>query len=361
MIKYGLGLVPDPPDERDFLLSSFLPLAATVPERFSIRNTMTPCKNQGSLGSCVAFSFAGMKEKFDSEEYQKEMDLSEQYLHNKCKETDGFPNEEGTTPRTALSILTKNGICEELYFPYEERYPTVNTPSQEAEKNATNYKIATYARVATDVESIKQALYQNGPVSCGVNIYDSFYSSRVNGGFVPEASGRLHGGHCMVVVGWDDQKQWSNYQGFLEIRNSWGSDWGDNGYVWMPYTVYNNIQLAHNWTIVDQQNIIKHWADWPDTELTAQDLVYKRGIFVGDECGRINPWMNMSKRHVALVMARLGLSIAQDWFEDYSVATRGWVQDKFPFFDWKEERWEEPISRYQFILLLSRKIASKEI
>lgn len=358
MIEYGLGCIPDPLDSRDYLLSAYYPLAIEVPRKFSLRPKMTPVKNQGGLGSCVAFGVSAIKEYYDSAEYSKTVDLSEQYLYEECKKIDGFPNESGTTPRAAMIVLSKKGECEESYFPYEERYPAVNPPKPGADANAELYKIATYASVDGGIPGIKQALFQNGPISIAAQIYDSFYVSRDNGGFVPAPSGALHGGHCMCAIGYDDDLTWNGYKGFLEIRNSWGPTWGDQGNVWIPYTVYNSIQLSGTWSMVDTTNILKHWSDWPNQELNAQDTVWRSGLFFGYPDLTIRPWQNVLKRHVALIMERSGQTVLPEWKEDYGIASRGWVREQFPQLEWKEERWEEPITRYQLILLLARHIDS---
>lgn len=354
MIRYGLGCIPDPPDKRDFLLSAFAPLKVEVPSKFSLREKMTPVKHQKNLGSCVAFAMSAVKEYFDKAEYNKDIDLSEQFLYGECKQIDGFPGVQGTTARAALTILKNKGECEEEYFPYEALYPPNGSPKSGYLSNAEIYKIQTYAGVMPSIEDIRQALYVNGPVSLAINIYDSFLLSQNNGGFVPEPSGSLHGGHLVCIVGYDDDKEWGGYKGFLEIKNSWGTNYGDRGYVWIPYSVYNYIQLGSQWTIVDITSIIKHWKDWPNQELLAQDVVYNKGLIKGFPDGTIKPWDSMLKRHVALVMERLGQQVSDEAKEDYAVATRTWVKECFPYLEWLEERWTEPITRHQFILLLAR-------
>ena len=67
------------------------------------------------------------------------------------------------------------------------------------------------------------------------------------------------GGHAVMCVGYDDTNQW-----FI-VRNSWGTDWGDGGYFYMPYAYMTNSQLANDfWEItavsknsIKNNNIIK--------------------------------------------------------------------------------------------------------
>jgi hypothetical protein len=357
MIKYGLGCLPDTPDKRDFLLSAFIPLTVKVPSKFSLRDKVTPIRHQKQLGSCVAHGMLVLKEYFDSAEYNKEVNLSEQWLYGECKAVDGYPG-DGTYPRVALEVLLKKGTCEEVYMPYEGVYPPTIPPKNGADENAANYKITTYAYVSVDVESIKSALYQNGPTSIAVYVYDSFLQARSNGGFVPKPSGTLRGGHLMAIVGYDDEKTWGGYKGFFEIKNSWGTDFGDNGYLWIPYSLLSALKTSSIWTIVDETAIVKHWSDWPNQELAAQDIVFNKGLIKGYPDGTIRPWDGVLRRHVALIMERLGQKASETDLNDYHYATRGWVKEKFPFLEWIEERWNEPITRFQLILLLARYFAS---
>ncbi|MFB6075509.1 MAG: C1 family peptidase, partial [Candidatus Aenigmatarchaeota archaeon] len=95
-------------------------------------------KDQGPLGSCVAFSTAALKEWQEWQEFLKEKkhfvehnlynDLSEQWIYHKTKEIDNIPG-QGTTIRAALYILKKYGVPPEkswLYNPYRKGQPKEN-------------------------------------------------------------------------------------------------------------------------------------------------------------------------------------------------------------------------------------------
>ncbi len=350
---YGLGYIPDPPDVRDFQLLSLLPpLMVPLPIKYSYREHMTPVRNQYNLGACCAFAALSVKEYFDSKEYAKEIDLSEQWLYAKCKEIDGYPG-EGTYLRAAADVLLKSGACEEKFWPYEARHPAAKNPLSGADLNAQQYKITSYAYVPAYLASVKTALYQNGPLIVGVEVKQNFYNIGTNG-IIPKPAGSMLGGHAMCVVGYDDDKQ------MLEIKNSWGEGFGDKGYVWLPYAYFDEMVLGPLNSYVDMVGFHKHWKDWPDEALVEQDIVFRKGIFEGYPDGTIRPWEPLTKRHVALVQHRLGRYVKQKFFNDYSIASRKWVQDSFPYFQWNKEDWEEPITRFQFINLLAREIVSQK-
>jgi C1A family cysteine protease len=94
---------------------------------------------------------------------------------------------------------------------------------------------------------MKACLASGYPFIFGFTVYDSFESDAVaKTGIVPMPSKTelVLGGHAVMAVGYDDSKKW-----FI-VRNSWGEDWGDKGYFYIPYDYLTNKNLASDfWTI----------------------------------------------------------------------------------------------------------------
>ena len=91
--------------------------------------------------------------------------------------------------------------------------------------------------VPTELEAWKQVLAEGYPIIFGLSLFGSFDKQR-KPGYVPEPSegetGReSHGGHAMLAVGYSDPDE------MFIVRNSWGPDWGDKGYCYIPYD-YND-------------------------------------------------------------------------------------------------------------------------
>ena len=86
----------------------------------------------------------------------------------------------------------------------------------------------------------------------GIQVYESFESDAVaENGIVsmPTPKENCLGGHAVCIVGYDDTKQW-----FI-LRNSWGSQWGDGGYFYLPYEYITSPFLASDlWILTKDTN-----------------------------------------------------------------------------------------------------------
>ena len=80
------------------------------------------------------------------------------------------------------------------------------------------------------VDAIKQAIFDHGPVSAAVCVNTDF-QGYTGGVFNPTKPCRQIN-HAIVLVGWDDSR------GAWRLRNSWGPDWGEDGYMWIAYGKY---------------------------------------------------------------------------------------------------------------------------
>jgi len=102
----------------------------------------------------------------------------------------------------------------------------------------------------TRTERVKKSLSEGKPVIIGMKCPDSFEKA-IDVWRPFENPAGNYSGHAMCVVGYDDKK----YGGAFEVLNSWGTNWGNNGYTWIPYTVFN--QFAN-----EAYEIIEHLATY---------------------------------------------------------------------------------------------------
>lgn len=347
------GALPDPPDMRDFRLAELVDVEVAVPgvwpqPRHGVRY-------QGGLGSCVAFAGARADEHWHDS--LGGGDLAEQWLYGACKAVDGYSG-EGTYPRVMMDILLKRGCPREQYQPYEGRYPPTHPPQSGADQDAARFRIGSYAAVYGGLDALKWARYVNGPLVICVKVHQSFEEVGRDG-IIPMPFGPLRGGHALCWdLGWDERG--------IEVANSWSDRWGDDGHCFISAQVWDAIGMGA-WTVVDDILVPLHWSDWPYDELPAdqraesrlaQHTVWKSGIFYGYPDGKFYPGKHVTQGQVMRVAVRLGLP-APTGFDEWKLATRGWVKNVVPGLSWAEERWDERLTRYQLALLVARRLQGR--
>lgn len=120
---------------------------------------------------------------------------------------------------------------------------SINCPQNISEtllSNAKYYRITDYAKLfgltdgnAFKIQAVKKSLAEKNPVVIGMLTPNSFYQA--SGVWTPtESPIGNYGGHAMCVVGYDDNKD----GGCFLIQNSWGVDWGNQGYIWIKYATF---------------------------------------------------------------------------------------------------------------------------
>jgi hypothetical protein len=176
----------------------------------------TPIKNQGSCGSCWAFGTIGAMEAAYKKKYGTTLDLSEQYLLS-CN-TLGYGCDGGWF---AFAMCKSPGAILESCFPYK----AVDAPCTYC-SNPTRYYLPSYGSVSNTVSKIKSAIYTYGSVAAAVYV-NSYFQAYSSGVFSGCGTGSVN--HAIVLCGWDDAK------GAWLLKNSWGTSWGENGFMWIKY------------------------------------------------------------------------------------------------------------------------------
>lgn len=212
IIERTLDVIPSPVDDRDWIAENLLTIVK-FPATLDLRGLCRPIRNQGSQGSCAAMAGSAMKEAHEYSDYQLREYLSPQYIYNLRANKPS----EGMYMRDLMKILTSNGVCREVTYPYMSTGPITTAMNTEAAK----FKIKGYAASST-IDGLKLALYTNGPAVIAFPVYN--YGTEF---WYQKVGETMKGGHAVTVVGY-------NEIGFI-IRNSWGTDWGNAGYTVFPY------------------------------------------------------------------------------------------------------------------------------
>lgn len=231
-------------DKRDF---KFTAKAVKLPGTVDLRAYCSAIEDQGSLGSCTGQAIAGIMEYF-SRKARKNTDVSRLFIYYQERLLIGSVNyDSGAYLRDGIKVINKFGAPLEALWPYIENRFAIK-PSKEAYKNALTRRAVSYQRCA-DIAAIKTALSKGLPVTAGFLVYESFESNAVyETGIMPYPDVRneeLLGGHAVALVGYNDQTQ------TFIARNSWGANWGDHGYFYMPYRVIQDPEMSSDfWTIL---------------------------------------------------------------------------------------------------------------
>jgi C1A family cysteine protease len=243
--KYNI--VKDSPDFRDIAYGDTHRIRGLYPDKVDLRPKCSPIVNQGDLGSCTANAIvSGLREYYLINDEKKPLvRLSRLFLYWWERNMEGTVNEDsGASLRDGMKAICRYGTCTEERDPYIEAAFT-EQPSQAEMQEALQYRLPGYQRLV-GLNQIKDVLVRNHPVAMSMELFQSFESDQAEKtGIipVPQQGEQSLGGHAMTIVGYDDNMN----GGSFIIRNSWGEEWGDKGYCYIPYTMMNYFYDA--WTV----------------------------------------------------------------------------------------------------------------
>jgi C1A family cysteine protease len=263
---YSFGWIPDYPDIRDYTNEheKIKPLLSAVntnlPSKVDLTKYCSPVENQANIGACTAHAVAGVVEYFENKSFSKYIDVSRLFLYKVTRNLLHSKGDTGAFLKSALGTLVLFGMPPEEYWPYDtENFDC--EPSAFCYAFAENYRCISYFRHDPPklskeqvLQSVKSYLSQGIPSVFGFTVYQSIQNV-TNTGEIPFPSGKekIMGGHAVAAFGYDDEK------GALLIRNSWGEEWGENGYGWLPYEYVLQGLAQDFWSVLKQ--------DWIDTGL----------------------------------------------------------------------------------------------
>lgn len=246
------GYIPDLPDKRDFYfkqLMSELKLDSKLPDSVDLRPQMPPVLDQGNLGSCTANGSANAHFYDQIKQSGTGWCPSRLFIYYNERVIEGTVNSDsGATIRDAVKSMAKWGVCKEKQWPYiniEKKFR--KKPQQFCYINALQFKALKYFRVNQNRTEMQTALAAGFPIIIGFSVYESFESDAVaSTGIVPMPGPdeQLLGGHCVLIVGFDNAKQQ------YICMNSWGTSWGANGFFFIPYQYLEDPDLASDFWVL---------------------------------------------------------------------------------------------------------------
>lgn len=243
-------------------------LKKTLPKHFSWNDQgkVTSVKNQNPYGTCWAFANVAALEANYLIHHHETVDLSEQDLINcSCRPCNGSSHSPGWV--STEDKLIKTGISSEIFLPYRgdgniSPCDPARVKANCGKCNTTEvmpYRIENYScldsheddHVPASIKAIKQALMEYGPIVVKMHIptgsaFMGFKGATVFKETIPlvYAPTRNNSAHIIIITGWDDKKSaW-------QIKNSWGTGFGDKGFCWIAYGS-NNIGMSATWYVAE--------------------------------------------------------------------------------------------------------------
>ena len=263
---------------------------------------LSPIRNQQVFGTCWAFASIASAESTYYKKTGNDIDLSELHLAFFGYHNEGVEDKLGLVTNDGFAFLTEdkdknllqtggnffttiNLLADGIGFVSEKNMPytLLNKEEQsigsftEILKNeyGSNYKDKCYKEaeyyvvdsnmiLGSDVQSIKEAIYNNGAVATcyhaiGTTESNIYYNSKDYAYYCYDENKIAN--HAVTIVGWDDEFDKDLFIGDKEeadenllpknngawlIRNSWGDTYGDNGYFWLSY---EDVSMANQATL----------------------------------------------------------------------------------------------------------------
>lgn len=291
--------------DADFAFRAQAGFGAAVPERHDNLAICSPIEDQGNLGSCTAQAIVGLVEANENRRRSSNQPTPASIAANspptvtvsnvtqepggklsfsvtvtpsapasaQSLPTDPFVHgsrlfqyyctrslmntinaDSGASIRTSIKAAATFGFADETIWPYNIS-AFRSRPPELVWDNASQRKITSYHAIADgDLFSMKAALSQGYLVAFGFLAYPEILSAAVSqSGMLPmpRPLSRTIGGHAVCLVGYDDTMVMAGGSrgGFL-VRNSWGTNWGLDGYFWMPYEYVRNPKLSMDFWVV---------------------------------------------------------------------------------------------------------------
>lgn len=236
-----LGAHPDRQDRRDRL---YAPAPAKLPTS-AVLPFLPPIRDQGQRPSCTGHAGAWVWQQFLASRFQQYQDtqMSAAWIwYHARREELRERQSTGASLRSVMKVLNKQGCPSEWLWP--DGKPHDREPGPEAIISAAALRVPEYLRTE-EIEIIKHAIaIERQAVLIGLPVFASWSSDHVRktGRIQYDPTEEYIGGHALAACGYDDKAA------TLLVANSWGKNFGDDGFLHIPYDLLR-WEAWDGWTV----------------------------------------------------------------------------------------------------------------
>jgi cathepsin L len=218
--------------------SAYRGSGAAAPDSWDWRTqgAVNAIKDQGQCGSCWAFSAIGAQESQYFIVNKVLQSLSEQNLVDCVTSCSGCG---GGWPSSAYTYVVQRQAGKfntEAAYPYTARDGSCRYSASGATSLVTGYSTVTKGSES----ALLDAVYNNGPVSVAIDASHNSFQLYKSGVYNEPACSTSNLDHAVVVIGYGQ----SGSTPYWLVRNSWGTSWGQQGYIWMSRNKNNQCGIA---------------------------------------------------------------------------------------------------------------------
>ncbi|MEA5470863.1 C1 family peptidase, partial [Spirulina sp. 06S082] len=261
-----------------------------LPPQVDLRPFMSPVEDQAGANSCTANAVVGGYE-YIMNRLEQEVDFSRLFVYYNARRLaleyfgEDRIKDQGSSITLALLSLQDEGICHEETWSYEVTHDgkvkNVNTEPHGIAYNEAQgllefpeFQWEIPEQVPIDIYAMKHCLAEGYPFVFGLTLFRSFDRAKTQGRVIlpdldSEEGREEHGKHAMLCVGYKDSAE------VFVVRNSWGEDWGDEGYCYIPYEYMTNSDLCFDcWKIKGTTELDLSEEIWVDEDEDFDDEFY---------------------------------------------------------------------------------------
>jgi len=200
------------------------------------KDVVTSVKNQQQCGSCWAFSAVASMEGQHALQTGKLVNLSESQIVD-CDINGSDSGCDGGWMDGAFKyVIAQGGVDTDKSYPYDPQ----DDPCQ-FNKSNVGAKFSNYKNVKGGEAGLKKAVATIGPISVAIDASNPEFQFYKKGVYYDKTCSSTMLDHGVLVVGYGTTKNGTDY---WIVKNSWGADWGDKGYIWMSRNRDNNCGIA---------------------------------------------------------------------------------------------------------------------